>query len=57
MYDMTSERLLAQGAIDLPSTAAPRSDAGESVVDLAWKFGVDRPTLYRMQAAEGAEPL
>ena len=25
-------------------------DAGESVVDLARTFGVDRATLYRMQA-------
>jgi hypothetical protein len=27
-------------------------DAGESVVELARTFGVDRATLYRLQAAE-----
>jgi DNA invertase Pin-like site-specific DNA recombinase len=32
--------------------ALQRMDAGESMVDLARTFGVDRATLYRMQAAE-----
>jgi DNA invertase Pin-like site-specific DNA recombinase len=32
--------------------ALQRMDAGESMVDLANTFGVDRATLYRMQAAE-----
>jgi DNA invertase Pin-like site-specific DNA recombinase len=31
--------------------ALQRMDAGESVVDLARTFGVDRATLYRLQAA------
>jgi Resolvase, N terminal domain/Helix-turn-helix domain of resolvase len=31
--------------------ALQRMDAGESVVELARTFGVDRATLYRMQAA------
>jgi Helix-turn-helix domain of resolvase len=30
--------------------ALHRMDAGESVVELARTFGVDRATLYRMQA-------
>jgi hypothetical protein len=30
--------------------ALQRMDAGESMVDLARTFGVDRATLYRMQA-------
>jgi DNA invertase Pin-like site-specific DNA recombinase len=32
--------------------ALQRMDAGESVVELARTFGVDRATLYRLQAAE-----
>jgi DNA invertase Pin-like site-specific DNA recombinase len=32
--------------------ALQRMDAGESMVDLARTFGVDRATLYRMQAAD-----
>jgi DNA invertase Pin-like site-specific DNA recombinase len=31
--------------------ALHRMDAGESIVDLARTFGVDRATLYRVQAA------
>jgi DNA invertase Pin-like site-specific DNA recombinase len=34
--------------------ALQRMDAGESVVDLARTFGVDRATLYRMQALASA---
>jgi DNA invertase Pin-like site-specific DNA recombinase len=34
--------------------ALQRMDAGESVVDLARTFGVDRATLYRMQALDSA---
>jgi DNA invertase Pin-like site-specific DNA recombinase len=34
--------------------ALRRMDAGESVVDLARTFGVDRATLYRMQALASA---
>jgi transposase-like protein len=34
--------------------ALQRMDAGESVVDLARTFGVDRATLYRMQAQASA---
>jgi DNA invertase Pin-like site-specific DNA recombinase len=34
--------------------ALSRMDAGESVVDLARTFGVDRATLYRMQALASA---
>jgi hypothetical protein len=30
--------------------ALHRMDAGESIVDIARTFGVDRATLYRMQA-------
>ena len=32
--------------------ALRRMNAGESIVDLARTFGVDRATLYRLQAAE-----
>ena len=32
--------------------ALRRMNAGESIVDLACTFGVDRATLYRLQAAE-----
>jgi DNA invertase Pin-like site-specific DNA recombinase len=32
--------------------ALQRRDAGESVVELACTFGVDRATLYRLQAAQ-----
>jgi hypothetical protein len=31
--------------------ALHRMNAGESIVDLARTFGVDRATLYRLQAA------
>jgi transposase-like protein len=34
--------------------ALQRMDAGESMVDLARTFGVDRATLYRMQALASA---
>jgi DNA invertase Pin-like site-specific DNA recombinase len=37
-----------------PLKALQRMDAGESVVDLARTFGVDRATLYRMQALVSA---
>ena len=37
--------------------ALRRMNAGESIVDLARTFGVDRATLYRLQAAERFCPL
>jgi hypothetical protein len=35
--------------------ALRRMDAGESVVDLARTFSVDRATLYRLQVAERSQ--